>query len=69
MDSGSGMRREHRSKLDQPNRLHEAGAVQPQTRTELHVWIRERLRLLPALESALLTAIDAVFTRQERLWQ
>lgn len=69
MESNSGMRREHRGKLDHINRLHGAGSAQPQTRTELHAWIRDRLRLLPALESALLTAIDAVFTRQERLWQ
>jgi PleD family two-component response regulator len=33
------------------------------------VWIRERLRLPSSLESALLHAIDSVFTRHERLWQ
>ncbi len=42
---------------------------QPQTRNELHVWVRDRLRLPASLESALLNAIDAVFTRHERLWQ
>ena len=42
---------------------------QPQTRTELQGWIREHLRLPSALESALLAAIDGVFTRHERLWQ
>lgn len=42
---------------------------QPQTRTELQAWVREQLRLAPPLEQRLLSAIDAVFTRQERLWQ
>jgi len=41
----------------------------PQTRTELQAWVREHLHLVPALETALLGAIDAVFTRHERLWQ
>ena len=41
----------------------------PQTRSELQQWVRERLRLPAALESALMAAIDAVFTRHERLWQ
>jgi diguanylate cyclase (GGDEF)-like protein len=43
--------------------------AQPQTRSELHAWIRENLRLPSQLEHALLAAIDAVFTRHERLWQ
>jgi len=42
---------------------------QPQTRNDLQAWVRETLHLTPALESALLSAIDAVFTRHERLWQ
>jgi GGDEF domain-containing protein len=42
---------------------------QPQTRTELQVWIRDHLKLTAALESALLSAIDVVFSRHERLWQ
>jgi GGDEF domain-containing protein len=42
---------------------------QPQTRNELQQWVRDTLRLSPHLESALLDAIDAVFTRHERLWQ
>src|SRR5438128_2766442 len=42
---------------------------QPQTRNELQAWVRERLHRPPALESVLLSAIDAVFTRHERLWQ
>ena len=42
---------------------------QPQTRHELQAWVRERLSLEPPLEASLITAIDAVFTRHERLWQ
>src|SRR5438093_4482038 len=41
----------------------------PHTRNELHVWIRSTLRLTESTETALLSAIDAVFTRHERLWQ
>jgi diguanylate cyclase (GGDEF)-like protein len=44
-------------------------APQPQTRNELQAWVRAQLALTPALETALLGAIDAVFTRHERLWQ
>jgi GGDEF domain-containing protein len=44
-------------------------APQPQTRNELQTWVRERLTLTNALETALLAAIDTVFTRHERLWQ
>jgi len=42
---------------------------QPQTRSELQEWVRSTLHLTPAFETALLAAIDAVFTRHERLWQ
>jgi GGDEF domain-containing protein len=42
---------------------------QPQTRNELQAWVREQLKLPAALESTLLAAIDAVFSRHERLWQ
>src|SRR4051812_21231112 len=42
---------------------------QPQTRNELQQWVRDTLHLPVQLESALLEAIDAVFTRHERLWQ
>src|SRR5436190_7637872 len=42
---------------------------QPQTRNELQAWVREHLRLPPAAETELLSAIDGVFTRHERLWQ
>jgi GGDEF domain-containing protein len=50
-----------------PVRSSDANA--PQTRSELHGWIRSTLRLPPAVETALLGAIDTVFTRHERLWQ
>src|SRR6185295_16245135 len=42
---------------------------QPQTRNELQAWVREHLRLASPLETSLLNAIDAVFSRHERLWQ
>src|SRR6185295_16238021 len=45
------------------------GPAQPQTRNELQSWVREHLALTPDREASLLTAIDAVFTRHERLWQ
>jgi diguanylate cyclase (GGDEF)-like protein len=41
----------------------------PQTRTELQAWVRERLALPAAVEAELLQAIEAVFSRHERLWQ
>src|SRR6476469_3862350 len=44
-------------------------AQQPQTRNELQAWVRDRLSLEPSLETALINAIDTVFTRHERLWQ
>jgi GGDEF domain-containing protein len=44
-------------------------APQPQTRHELQAWVREHLRLPAPVETDLLAAIDAVFTRHERLWQ
>ncbi|HZT77354.1 MAG TPA: GGDEF domain-containing protein [Vicinamibacterales bacterium] len=46
-----------------------AAGDSPQTRSELQAWVRDTLRLQPATETALLSAIDAVFTRHERLWQ
>src|SRR6476660_6412150 len=51
-----------------PDKLPTSGP-QPQTRTELQAWVRERLRLTGDTEASLLAAIDAVFTRHERLWQ
>src|SRR6266849_796347 len=44
-------------------------APEPQTRNELEAWIREQLKLPAALKRSLLTAMDAVFTRHERVWQ
>jgi GGDEF domain-containing protein len=41
----------------------------PQTRNELHSWVREHLQLQAAQEADLLQAIEAVFARHERLWQ
>ncbi|MBI3048498.1 MAG: hypothetical protein HYY76_09340 [Acidobacteria bacterium] len=41
----------------------------PETRSELHRWVRERLRLSAPEEQALLDAFDGVFLQHERLWQ
>lgn len=41
----------------------------PQTRTDLQQWVRVHLKLRSAEEQDLLAAIDAVFSRHERLWQ
>src|SRR5215216_5664114 len=41
----------------------------PQTRSELHQWIRERMHLPSAHEQALTEAIDSVFLQHERLSQ
>src|SRR5204863_447323 len=41
----------------------------PETRSDLQGWVREHLHLAPDVATALLAAIDAVFTRHERLWQ
>jgi len=45
------------------------GDALPQTRNDLQVWVHEQLKLAAPIETALLAAIDAVFTRHERLWQ
>ena len=52
-------------------RAHRTSAPQalPQTRNDLQLWVREHLELPSQLETALLEAVDAVFTRHERLWQ
>jgi len=47
----------------------QASTTLPQTRSELQSWIREHLHLSNGLESTLIAAIDAVFSRHERLWQ
>ena len=41
----------------------------PQTRSELHQWIRERLHMSASQEHSLLDAIDHVFLQTERNWQ
>jgi diguanylate cyclase (GGDEF)-like protein len=41
----------------------------PQTRTELDEWIRGHLRLTPDEHEQLMSAIDGVFNRHQRLWQ
>ena len=41
----------------------------PESRSELHQWVREQIPLSPSHERALLDAIDAVFVQHERLWQ
>jgi diguanylate cyclase (GGDEF)-like protein len=46
-----------------------ADAPLPQTRPELHAWVQEHLHLASGLERKLIAAIDAVFTRHERMWQ
>ncbi len=46
-----------------------ATGSQPQTRIDLHDWVREHLTLSPEGETALIAAIDAVFARQEHLWR
>lgn len=42
---------------------------QPQTRSDLQLWVRKRLKLPMASEAELLAAIDSVISRHERLWQ
>src|SRR5690349_1983824 len=41
----------------------------PQSRSELHQWVRDRLHLTASHEQSLLDAIDSVFLQHERLWQ
>jgi diguanylate cyclase (GGDEF)-like protein len=41
----------------------------PESRSDLHQWVRDRLRLPTNQEQALLDAIDHVFLQHERLWQ
>src|ERR1043166_9079914 len=52
----------------QPDKV-SADPRQPQTRTELQEWVRQHLHLSSVNETALLQAMDAVFSRHERLWQ
>jgi diguanylate cyclase (GGDEF)-like protein len=41
----------------------------PETRSDLHQWVRDRLHLPVVQEQTLLEAIDGVFLQHERLWQ
>ena len=41
----------------------------PDTRSDLHQWVRDRMPLSTSHEEALLEAIDRVFMQHERLWQ
>ena len=41
----------------------------PQTRSELYSWVQNHFDLTADGEAALFAAIEAVFTRHERLWQ
>jgi diguanylate cyclase (GGDEF)-like protein len=41
----------------------------PGTRADLQTWIQERLGLAADAEAALLSAVEQVMSRQERLWQ
>src|SRR5688572_4122123 len=41
----------------------------PETRSDLHQWVRDRLHLPVNQEQWLLEAIDSVFLQHERLWQ
>ena len=43
--------------------------ITPESRSELHQWVRERMHLSTGHEQALLDAIDGVFIQHERLWQ
>jgi diguanylate cyclase (GGDEF)-like protein len=49
--------------------VHVATEPTPETRSDLHQWVRERLHLSTSQEHALLDAIDHVFLQQERNWQ
>jgi diguanylate cyclase (GGDEF)-like protein len=44
-------------------------SMNPETRSELHQWVRQRLHLPLHQEQSLLEAIDNVFLQHERLWQ
>jgi GGDEF domain-containing protein len=52
-----------------PEKLPAAHESLPQTRSDLQSWVHSHLKLAPADEAALFTAIDVVFSRHERLWQ
>jgi len=66
---GAGQDRPDRDQDMQTYTAEDPGAHQPQTRTELQAWIRDHLRLLAAQEVALMSGLDAVLDRHERLWE
>src|ERR1700759_5118466 len=41
----------------------------PESRSELHSWVRSHMHLPESQQHALLEAIDHVFVQHERLWQ
>jgi diguanylate cyclase (GGDEF)-like protein len=49
--------------------VHADAELGPESRSELHQWVHERLRLPTTEEQALLGAIDGVLLHHERLWQ
>jgi len=46
-----------------------SAAAAPETRSELHQWVRDQMHLPAQTEQGLLDAIDSVFLQHERLWQ
>jgi diguanylate cyclase (GGDEF)-like protein len=49
--------------------VHTEAETAPETRSDLHQWVRERLHLSASQEHLLLDAIDNVFLQHERNWQ
>ena len=47
----------------------ETAAGLPETRSDLHQWVHDRLHLPVQQEHTLLEAIDGVFLQHERMWQ
>jgi GGDEF domain-containing protein len=68
MVANEGIQALARVQMMRSDKLTTSGA-QPQTRNELQHWVRDQLALPPLVEASLIAAIDAVFTRHERLWQ
>jgi GGDEF domain-containing protein len=68
MVANEGIQELARVQMMRSDKLTTSGA-QPQTRNELQHWVRDQLALPLQVEASLIAAIDAVFTRHERLWQ
>jgi GGDEF domain-containing protein len=68
MLANEGIQALARVQMMRSDKLTTSGA-QPQTRNELQHWVRDQLALPQQVEASLIAAIDAVFTRHERLWQ